>query len=283
MSPQTLNRRFPMALWSKCAREALPLLIALVALMLVFNWLIVWLTSLVDIGALGTFLQALPKEFEKLAGVPFATAATPTGRIAMAYVDPVVIFSLVAWSIGRGSDCVSGELGRGTMEMLLAQPVERSSVVLVQAAVTTAGAAALAAAAWLGTWLGIQTVQFAAEVRPVLYVPAALNLFAFAFCLAGIATLVSSLDSYRWRTVGIVAGIYVVQLMFKIVSRIAPGFGWLKYATFLGAFEPQGLVIRPDSAWTELVAMNGALLGLGVACYAAAVVVFSRRDLPAPL
>lgn len=275
--------RFPAALWAKCLREARSLFLALAALLLAFDWLIVWLTSQVDIGALGTFLQALPKEFEKLAGVPFATMATPTGRLAMAYVDPVVIFSAVAWSIARGSDCISGELGRGTMELLLAQPVRRSSVVLVQAAVTTLGAALLALAAWLGTWLGIHTVKFAAEVPPLLYVPAALNLFGLMFCLAAITTLVSALDCYRWRTVGITGGIYVVELILKLVSRVAPGLGGLRYATFLAAFEPQGLVIRPDNAWLDLLRMNGCLLALGLAAYGAAAVIFSRRDLPAPL
>ena len=44
------------------------------------------------------------------------------------YVHPLVLFSAVIWAIMRGSDCVSGEIGRGTMEMLLAQPVRRTSL-----------------------------------------------------------------------------------------------------------------------------------------------------------
>ena len=40
------------------------------------------------------------------------------------------------FAIARGSDVVSGELGRGTLEMLLAQPVSRLQVLYTQAAVT---------------------------------------------------------------------------------------------------------------------------------------------------
>src|ERR1700761_2529492 len=126
-----LNR----ALWTKAVADARLLLAGLTVLMFGFNWLFVWLPSLVELGAFGVFLQALPREFESLVGVPFAKVATTTGRIALAYIDPVVIFTIVTWALARGSDAVSGEIGRGTMELLLAQPVSRSSLLMTHATV----------------------------------------------------------------------------------------------------------------------------------------------------
>ena len=107
------------ALWIKAVGDARLLLAGLTVLMFGFNWLFVWLTSLVEIGAFGVFLQALPGEFESLIGVPLAKVATMTGRIALAYIDPVVIFTMVTWSLARGSDAVSGEIGRGTHERVV--------------------------------------------------------------------------------------------------------------------------------------------------------------------
>lgn len=271
------------ALWTKAIKESLPLLTALTVLMFGFQWLFVWLSSLVELGALGAFLSALPSQFESLVGIPFAQVATQTGRIAVAYIDPVVLIAIVSWGIGRGSDAVSGEIGRGTMEFLLAQPVSRTAVLLTQAAVTSAGAALLALAAWLGTRQGLATVTLDQEVVAADFVPGAVNLFALTFFLAGTSSLVSACDSQRWRTIGIMAGFYVVSLILKIVARIAPGWDWLMYLTFLGAFEPQALIVSPETAWEKSLRYDSTLIGLGLAAYALAMVVFRRRDLPAPL
>jgi hypothetical protein len=55
------------------------------------------------------------------------------------------------------------------------------------------------------------------------------------------------------------------------------------YFTFLGAYQPQILVTDHERAWQLSASYNGILLGLGLLAYFAAAVIFSRRDLPAPL
>ena len=172
---------------------------------------------------------------------------------------------------------------RGTMELLLAQPVHRFAIVVVQAVVTTGGSALIAFSTWLGIWLGMQITGFAAQIEPTRFMPSAMNLFGFMFFLAAFSTLISALGRDRRRAVGLTAGFYLAQVLMKIVAQAAPTFGWLRYGTFLGAFEPQSLAIYPETAWAELAWRNGCLIGLGIAAYAAAVAVFCRRDLPAPL
>jgi ABC-2 type transport system permease protein len=271
------------ALWQKAIREARALFLGLAALEFGFQWLFIWLSSLVKLPAIAAFLSALPKEFESMAGIPFSEVATPTGRLAMAYVDPVVIFGATCWAVARGSDCISGELGRGTMEMLLSQPVRRIEILLSQAVVTTMAAALLALATWLGTCVGVWSVGLAAEVNAWQFLHGAVNLFALMFFLAGLTTLVSSADSYRGRTIGIVGGFYMVELVIKVLSRLRPQSEWIGWLSFLTAFEPQRLIVRPDEAWRLGLGYNGTLLAFGLAAYVAAAIVFCRRDLPAPL
>lgn len=271
------------ALWAKSIGDARLLLAALVALMFGFQWLFVWLTSLVELGAFAVFMQAMPGEFQSLLGMPLAQAVTPTGRLSLGYIDPVVILATLTWGLARGSDAISGEIGRGTMELLLAQPVRRTTVVAVQAAVTTIGAALMALAAWLGTCQGLWAVGWLDQVEPRHFVPAAVNLFAVIFFLAGASTLVSSWESQRWRTIGLMGAFYVVELLIKIIARLAPKLDWLMYCTVLGAFQPQKLVVEPARAWELSLRYDGVLVGLGLACYLLAAVIFSRRDVPAPL
>ncbi|HUY33276.1 MAG TPA: ABC transporter permease [Pirellulales bacterium] len=271
------------ALWIKAISDARPLLLGLTVLLFAFHWLFVWLTSLFKPDALDTIYKSFPPQVLALIAVPLAKMMSPASRIAMAYIDPVVVFAIVTWGIARGSDAISGEIGRGTMEMLLAQPLRRVSVIWTHAVVTTAGAAVLSLASWLGTCQGLAGVDFGERVARARFVPAALNLFALMFFLAAASTLVSSCGNYRWRTIGVMGAFYLVELVLKIVARLAPGYDGLMYATFLGAYEPQVMIIEPERAWTMSLSHDGTLIGLGLLCYLAAAVVFSRRDLPAPL
>lgn len=272
-----------LALWTKCYRDTRVLLFFLAALVFGFNWLFVYVTSQIDLSALRIFFQSLPSFFEKLAGVSFDAIATPRGRIAMAYGDPVVVFSVVIWAIGRGSDAVSGEIGRGTMEMILAQPVRRLSVLAVQACVTIGGAALLSMAILAGTAAGLATVPLDESLHWQQFLPGALNIFAMTLFLAGASTMVSAWDNYRWRTIGVMGAFYLSQLVFKLMGQTIAWFKWLLNFTFLTACEPQSLIVNTETSWTLSWQYDGLLIGLGIACYVAAAVIFCNRDLPAPL
>src|SRR5688572_17770573 len=122
-----------LALWRRSFSDIRWLLFWLCLLVLCFSALYVWLSSMITLPKFGMLLNLVPAEWERLSGVPFKDVATPAGRIALAYVHPVILFTMVVWSIARGSDIVAGELDRGTMEILLAQPVRRAWVFTAQA------------------------------------------------------------------------------------------------------------------------------------------------------
>ncbi len=283
------------ALWKKSLIECRWLLLACVVFMFGVHWLRVWISSFFSMRDLETMLSLLPAPIEQLLPVSYTQMATTAGQIAAEYDDPVVLLLMTVWAISRGSDTVSGELNRGTMEMVLAQPVTRTSVVATQGIVTLSGAAVLALAAWLGTCTGLATVTLETKIDPRVFLPAALNLFALGAFLAGLSTMVSAGTNYRARTIGIVGGFYAVSMVVKIVSRMAPGWEWLAYTSFFTPFEPQLLVGDTARAWAmrvetapgvfELGGMgyDSVLVGLGLICYLIAGMVFVRRDLPAPL
>jgi len=275
------------ALWYKSWLEARVLLVCCAGLMFGFHWMFVWVTSQVQVKAVGQFLKALPDFFQNLPGIPIEDVASIPGRLAMAYVDPIVLIITAVWGISRGSDVVSGELNRGTMEMLVAQPVRRFSILWSHATITIAGAALIALMAYLGTCTGLALVTLEEEVASRYYIPAAINVFTLMVFLAGVSTLASSVDRYRWRTIGFMGGFYVFGLLLEILGRMVTKLAWIRYFTFLAAFEPQDLVRNlvydlPD-ATSRSLELNGVLLGLGIASYVAATIIFCHRDLPAPL
>jgi ABC-2 type transport system permease protein len=271
------------ALWRKAIRDARLQLAISSALLVLFGWCFVWLMSLFRPGMIAAILDYLPSFVEPLLGVPLAKLATAAGRISVLYVHLVTLLVCLGWAIGRGSDVVSGEISRGTMDLLATLPVRRWWIVVASGAVTALGAAVLALSIWAGSLIGVRTVPLPDPVAPEQYFPGVLNLFAMTFCLAGLTALASAWDRSRWRTVLLAGGFFAVSSVVKLIARLWTPGAWLEYFSFLTAFEPQRLILLdPQLTGPMAWQYNGTLFGLGLASYALAAIVFSRRDIPTP-
>jgi ABC-2 type transport system permease protein len=284
------------ALFRKAMNDSKLLFAAIFVLMFGFPLVFLWASGMISLPAFSEFLtNALPRSWQRVWGVPISKVATPAGRAALVFVHPLVMSSGVVWAITRGSDCVSGEIGRGTMEMLLAQPVRRVSVYASQAIVTVAGSLLLAVGAWCGTAIGLRLSTMYAGVPAGLYAAPAINLFGLMMCVGGIAAFASSLDSQRWRTVGIATAVYVASIVFSVIGNISDRWNWVNYASFVSAYKPQTMVAAYENAWSLFAYRDGTVAGvglgglqvvliaLGVLFYALGAVIFCRREIPAPL
>jgi ABC-2 type transport system permease protein len=271
------------AIWRRTWGDQRTLLLALAALWTAFPWIYLWLSAEIPMSDFQLLLRLIPEDWQRLSGVPLADVATPAGRVALAFVDPVVVLAATVWGITRGSDAVSGQLERGTMEMVLSAPVRRGAVFLSQALATTAGAALLSGVLLAAVWSAVALGPWSGTVTPARFVPAVANVFGLMVCMAGLAAAVSAADSHRWRTIGILCGFYVFSILAKLVGRLSTRYGWVGYLSVLNAYEPQRLVSGTPESWAILARYDGVLLGVGLVAYLAGAVIFARRDLPAPL
>ncbi|NBV44781.1 MAG: hypothetical protein EBR86_03880 [Planctomycetia bacterium] len=271
------------AIWRKTWGDQRVLVLSLVALWGVFPWLFIWLSAQIQLSAFQGLLSFIPKDWQKLSGVPFAEVATPAGRVALAFVDPVVVLAATVFGITRGSDAVSGQLERGTLEMVLAQPLQRRAFFVSQAAATVAAAAVLCGVLLASVWSAVTLGPWAGEVEPARFVPPVANVFGLIVCIAGLATCVSAADSYRSRTIGILCAFYVTSLLAKLVGRFVGWLGWVGWLSIFNAYEPQRLVGDGGSGWWLVAGYDAILLGIGLAAYVVGGMIFVRRDLPAPL
>jgi ABC-2 type transport system permease protein len=240
---------------------------------------------------------------------------------------------MLVWSISRGSDVVSGELGRGTLEMLLARPISRLKLLFAHSLLSVAGVGLLTFLVWLGLYAGIhtnsvrETIHTGASIElpffnwqiPVVpgrdetvfvplsqrvdartFVSPCLNLFAFCLFMLGLSTLLSALDRYRWRTIGVVVSFYVIELLILLLAKATPSMAWCHALTFFTFYQPDGIVHLmsgdPAAAWaltyphskfwyTDLgpLGISLALIAMACVCFVAAGWWFQRRDLPAPV
>lgn len=320
------------ALLRKTIRDARWLLLACVVTLFGFAWIRVVIVANVETYRFQRIARNLPDFVKRLSPVPIEELISYPGLISFTYEEALAYLIMALWVIARASDVVAGELSRGTLEMLLAQPISRVRYLLIHSGVTVAGVLLLAAAAYGGTWAGVHTtsvrvaprswqwrvpvlgvnigadengdpvqrVPMLQHVQPRVFRTATVNYMCAGFFLAGITTALSSFDRYRWRTIGIIVGFYVVQMVVELTGMAIQGCGWMLRLTFLSAYEPVAFTMDtvkdPDSAWRFLareshgrlpdlgpLGCDAVLLGLGLLGFVVAFVYFCRRDLPAPL
>jgi len=277
------------ALWKKAIRDCWLHLAVSCVILLGFAWLFVWFVSQLPIGAFGMMLRWMPDVFKPMLGVPVAALALPLGQLSVLFVHAITLLVFIGWALGRGSDPITGEISRGTMDLILSLPVRRSAVLIPSAAVAAVGSVVLGGALMGGIGLGLWTCTMADAPQLGQLLPGALNLCAMTFCLTGITMLFSALGRDRWRTIALSAGFFVVSLIVKMAARLWPpnwpeGWDvawWLYKLTFLSVFQPQELILLPDEPGVSALRYDLTLVGLGLAVYALAAALLWRRDIPA--
>lgn len=322
----------------KLLRDVRPALLVLCLLLCAFAALWVKITQRVTteitpfITTITTFARLPPELFEKVIfrGPGKVSQAVLGGSdlrfdqatdfLSVGMLHPVVLILTSVWAIGRAAGSVSGELDRGTMELLLSQPVPRNRLILAHLIVDCLCIPTLCLAFFLGTQFGLfligpfeedytalrefnQTntmkmkLPVPEEPRPIPVsgreeAPALLNLAALMFALSGMTTAVSAAGRSRWRAIGFGFLIAVVMFVVNVLGQLWPTVGFLRPFTVFFYYQPQKVMLRGEwfanlgDAWPGVVAGLPAafvLLAVGAAGYLIALRVFTRRDLPAPL
>ena len=132
----------------KLLRDVRGMLLAIALLLLVFQclWakitdrilgqLAPFFTMLASAGGLklqdveDTLFEGQGQIMRTLIGGEQVTLDNAMAMLSIGYVHPLMQTVFCIWAIGRAAGAIAGELDRGTMELLLAQPLPRYRVVL---------------------------------------------------------------------------------------------------------------------------------------------------------
>jgi ABC-2 type transport system permease protein len=223
--------------------------------------------------------------------------------LSVGYVHPLVQTIFCIWAIGRAAGAISGEIDRGTMELLLAQPVPRWRVIAAHACVDFVVIPLLCLSLWAGNWLGtylVGTLQLGATgdlaqqtVDPRLFAPALVNVAALLFAVSGYTMWLSARGRFRGRVMGVAVLITLLQFLINVVGQLWDTLAPLRQFTVFYYYQPQQIIlanhwtVEVGSFWggpvLGNVSMIAVLAGVGAVGYALALWSFCRRDLPAPL
>jgi ABC-2 type transport system permease protein len=186
-----------------------------------------------------------------------------------AFMFPVV---LLIHAIGFGASASAGEEDRGTIELLLANPLSRRRLVAEKAGALAATLAGLGAVVFLAVWLGGRAVGLEIGAGRVAAATLALVLLALAF--GALALALGSATGNRGLALGVSAavalGAYLLQSLGPLVDVLEP---W----TPLSPFAHYAAGDRLREGFDARAA--AVLLGLAFAFALAAAESFARRDL----
>ncbi|MGL4552355.1 MAG: ABC transporter permease subunit [Gemmataceae bacterium] len=233
--------------------------------------------------------------------------------LSIGYVHPVMQFVFCIWAVGRASGAIAGEIDRGTMELLLAQPLARARLVLAHLLVDCVTVPCLCLALFAGNLLGAwwidpikvrepdksmrlpfkvptnddPEVRKQLEIHPWRFARAMPVVGGLVFGISGLTMWVSALGRYRWRVTGVAVGMVLMMFLINVLGQMWDPAAWLRPLTLFYYYQPQQ-VIPDGGGWS--VAVGGAavpmlavLYGAGAAGYLLALVTLVRRDIPAPL
>lgn len=236
--------------------------------------------------------------------------------LSIGYVHPVVQIIFCIWAVGRAASAITGEIDRGTMELLVAQPIPRRRIVFGHLLVDAIVLPLLALCAWCGTVLGyrlfgpfeVSLTQAQAnladlpfkivvnpellKVDPLQMLPALVNIIALMFAASGVTMAMSAAGRFRGRVLGGAILVFLLQFLVNLIGQLWDAVAFLRPFTVFYYYQPQQIIL--SNRWTTdvlaglgksplLVNVVVVLFAVGTIGYGLALRFFCRRDLPAPL
>lgn len=225
------------------------------------------------------------KLFQAVLGGESVDVSKTSDLLSVGYVHPLPQTILMIWALGRGASAIAGEIERGTMELLVSQPVARWRIVVTQFIADLVTMTGLVLCMLLGTWLGKLIVPLPSADLSAYWKAAVLAL-CLSLALGGITYAISSLGRSRWRVLAWAFGIVLFMSLLNLFGQLWDGLAPYRPLSIFYYYQPQYAILK-DQWYLPVAGMQvpvlAVLLGVAAVGYLFATWQFSKRDLPAPL
>lgn len=245
--------------------------------MAILQFLIVRLVTTLDYAPIiMALLEQVPDRFRELLGENVASRLTVEGAAAFGFNHPLVLALLAMNAINIPNRHIAGEIETGTLELLLAYPFKRislvlslwtSSVLLLLLMIAGALAVSLTAISLFHqlTWLLFTRMLQIGS-----------NLWLLFVLITSISMLISTFGKEGSKTGMRAAGIILVFYLFYYLSSLWDVIEVTTNFNIFNYYQPLGLMSGQVSFWLNCAVLL-ALIGI---CLAISLRRFNRRDIP---
>jgi ABC-2 type transport system permease protein len=228
--------------------------------------------SLGGVTELQAMMDAMPPELRAIFVTEGLDLSTPAGYLNMELFSFVLPLIVAGYGVAAGSAAIAGEEERGTLDLLLANPIPRWRVVVEKGMVLVLGMAVLVGAIWLalaGTAVAMDIELDLARVASGLASGGLLGVV-----IGAIAMALGALTGRRTVSLAIAMALlvvtYVINVMGTLVDEVEPWRPISPVYHYLG-YDPLTNGLDPVHA--------SVLVAFALVAFAVTLVVFERRDI----
>lgn len=209
-------------------------------------------------------------------GADISEMVTRTGFTSFVFTHPLMWIMVIGFLLTLTSGVLSGEIDRGTMDLLATLPISRTrlyaslSVAALLLGLPTCGTV------WLGAWLGRSLLGWR-DVRLDALALLAFHLYAVYIFIACFAIAVSAACSRRTTALVICFVFVFYAFVLNLLVAFWPAAQKIAFTGFLHYYAPLPIVRDQALRWGDV----GVLLGAAAIFWTTGLAVFRRRDLPA--
>ncbi|MEE8518260.1 MAG: ABC transporter permease subunit [Dehalococcoidia bacterium] len=179
---------------------------------------------------------------------------------------------LAVFAILAGSAALAGEESQGTLDLLLAEPVRRSRLVLAKGFALTAGAGVIVAIAAAMTWATVMAMDI--DLSPGRTFGAFALLWPFVLALALLAMLLTLLLPGRAVVGSVLAAYLIASYILDSMSNIEPALADFR-VLYITSYYQGTNALAGQIEWAYVIGLIGIVAVAWVAC----LPLFQRRDI----
>jgi ABC-2 type transport system permease protein len=249
------------------------LVYCLAALSLIWMYILL-LPSMQDMAeSFMKMLEGYPEAFLSMFPISEASFVSVENFLAMEYYSFMVPILIIVLTAGIAGSAISGEIEKGTAEILLAQPVSRSQIYLGQ---VTFGAFAVLLFSLFSTLAvipiaGIYDVNYSTGNFFSMFLVCVL----FGIMVLCLSMFFSALFSEKSRVSMSVGSIFVAMYVLYVTSTLAPKLEDIKYFSFFHYYDYESAVIYNNVSWQNTCVLLAASIIFGLA----GMYLFRKRDI----
>ena len=269
---------FNFAIFAKTLRDS-ALTIALASFgVLMFVILVVF--SMLNMGAevleFVSKVGFIRKIFEATLGISVEGEVSINTLFSVSFTHGMVLMLTWGTLIAMATRVTVGELERGTADLLLALPVNRSEVFVSTTCGWLVAALILSSCPFIGVAIGIQIFETEEVVELSRYIAPSINFLAINLAIAGVASMVGSVLNRRGQAVGAIVAVAFVSVVLNFVEPFLPNMKAMRYFGLLHYFRPVDIVRTGELPMDSLLVLGS----IAVVCWSVGLAVFRAKDIP---
>ena len=248
-----------------------------VAFVTLFQFMLLYLVTTFDTTAmLSAILEQLPPVIKAFMQDSFFNMLTYDGAAAFGFNHPIVLTLLVIIAINIPAHHITGETESGTLELLLAHPLKRSSLLF---SLWVSGCLVLLliiASALIGSFISILLFHHLTLANIVSLIQIGFNLWLLILLIFSFTIMIAVFSGKGFRAGNLSA---VITLIFYLLYFIAQFWGPLAFTkpfNLFSYYEPQGLMFGKGNFGLDIIVLAGAVL----ICFGISLRRFEQRDIP---